>query len=217
MKTILLASRKGGSGKTTVAAHIAVQAKIAGEKVTVVDLDPQQSLAAWWKARQQEDVHLAQFPVAQFKDELDKVRGVEGVLIVDTPGFEAAELQPLMEAADFVVIPVQPTPNDLRAVGQTVRTVKQAGSQFCFVITRGKAGTRLTQLAPLELSNHGPVATTIVIDRTDYAGAMATGQTIQEIDPRGKGAEETAQLWAYIRKRLDGDSMEQSATKEAHV
>jgi chromosome partitioning protein len=217
MKTILLASRKGGSGKTTIAAHLAVQAQLTGEKVTVVDLDPQQSLAAWWKARQLEDLQLAQFPVARFKDELDRVRGVEGVLIVDTPGFEATELQPLMEAADFVVIPVQPTPNDLRAVGQTVRTVKQAGSQFCFVITRGKAGTRLTQLAPLELSHHGPVATTIVIDRTDYAGAMATGQTIQEIDPKGKGAEETAQLWDYVRKRLSGNPLAQSAAEEAHV
>jgi cellulose biosynthesis protein BcsQ len=61
------------------------------------------------------------------------------------------------------------------------------------------------------------VATTIVIDRTDYAGAMATGQTIQEIDPKGKGAEETAQLWTYIRKRLSGDPLAQSAAQEAHV
>src|SRR3979409_2538193 len=98
MKTVLLASRKGGSGKTTIAAHLAVQAQLTGEKVTVVDLDPQQSLAAWWKARQLEDLQLAQFPVARFKDELDRVRGVEGVLIVDSPGFEDTAIPTLVEA-----------------------------------------------------------------------------------------------------------------------
>ena len=48
MKTILFASRKGGSGKTTLLAHLAVQAMHEGEDVTIVDLDPQQNLKAWW-------------------------------------------------------------------------------------------------------------------------------------------------------------------------
>ena len=124
-----------------------------------------------------------------------------------TPGFEAAEMQPLLEVADFVVIPVQPTPNDLRAVGPTVQTVKTVGrDNFCFVVTRGVAGAKLTIQTPLVLSQHGPVATTIVFNRVDYAGAMADGRTIQEIDPKGKGAEETSQLWVYVRGRMHEES-----------
>jgi chromosome partitioning protein len=204
MKTILFASRKGGSGKTTLLAHLAVQALHVGEDVTIVDLDPQQNLKAWWEARPEDGLKLAQFPVAQFNTRLDAVRNQPGLLFVDTPGFEAADLQPLIEVADFIVIPVQPTPNDLRAVGQTVHAVKRTGrDNFCFVITRGVQNTKLTLQTPLVLSHHGPVATTIVFNRVDYAGAMADGRTIQEIDPKGKGAEETLQLWSYISGRLN--------------
>ncbi len=203
MKTILFASRKGGSGKTTLLAHLAVQAMHEGEDVTIVDLDPQQNLKAWWDARAEDGLKLAQFPVAQFAGRLVAVRNQPGFLLVDTPGFEAAEMQPLLEASDFVVIPVQPTPNDLRAVGQTVQAVKAVDrDNFCFVVTRGVSGAKLTLQTPLVLSQHGPVATTIIVNRVDYAGAMADGRTIQEIDPKGKGAEETSQLWGYVRGRM---------------
>ena len=207
MKTILFTSRKGGSGKTTLLAHLAVQAMHEGEDVTIVDLDPQQNLKAWWEARAEDRLKLAQFQVAQFAVRLAAVRDQAGFLLVDTPGFEAAEMQPLLEVADFVVIPVQPTPNDLRAVGPTVQTVKTVGrDNFCFVVTRGVAGAKLTIQTPLVLSQHGPVATTIVFNRVDYAGAMADGRTIQEIDPKGKGAEETSQLWVYVRGRMHEES-----------
>ena len=207
MKTILFASRKGGSGKTTLLAHLAVQAMHEGEDVTIVDLDPQQNLKAWWEARAEDRLKLAQFPVAQFAVRLAAVRDQPGFLLVDTPGFEAAEMQPLLEVADFVVIPVQPTPNDLRAVGPTVQAVKTVGrDNFCFVVTRGVAGAKLTIQTPLVLSQYGPVATTIVFNRVDYAGAMADGRTIQEIDPKGKGAEETSQLLGYVRGRMHEES-----------
>jgi chromosome partitioning protein len=206
MKTILFASRKGGSGKTTLLAHLAVQAMNSGEDVTIVDLDPQQNLKAWWDARAEDMLKLTQFPVAQFGERLTAVRGQPGLLLIDTPGFEAADMQPLLEAVDFVVIPVQPTPNDLRAVGQTLQAVKSVGrDHFCFVVTRGIHGTKLTLQTPLVLSHHGPVATTIVFNRVDYAGAMADGRTIQELDPKGKGADEIAQLWSYIRARMNGE------------
>ncbi len=206
MRVIIFASRKGGSGKTTLLAHLAVQAMLGGEDVTVVDLDPQQSLKAWWDARPEDRLKLAQFPVAEFPTRLAAVRHEPGLLLVDTPGFEAAELQPLLETADFVVIPVQPTPNDLRAVGQTVQAVKAVGrDNFCFVVTRGVANARLTNQALMVLSHHGPVATTIIFNRVDYAGAMTDGRTIQEVDPKGKGAEETDQLWTYVRGRLNSE------------
>jgi chromosome partitioning protein len=219
MQTILFASRKGGSGKTTLLAHMAVQALQAGEDVTVVDLDPQQNLAGWWEARPQDKLQLAKFPVTEFRARLEAVKHKPGLLFIDTPGFEAAEMQPLLDSVDFIVIPVQPTPNDLRAIGQTVQAVKRAGKDnFCFVVTRGIQNTKLTLQTPLVLSQHGPVATTVVFNRVDYAGAMADGRTIQEIDPKGKGAEETAQLWAYVRQRMIGHPAVQETQKEqAHV
>jgi chromosome partitioning protein len=178
----------------------------AGEDVTVVDLDPQQSLKAWWDARTEDGLKLAEFPVAELAARLQIVKQQPGVLLIDTPGFDAAEMQPLLDAVDFVVIPVQPTPNDLRAVGRTLQAVRSVGrDHFCFVVTRGVHGTKLTLQTPLVLSQHGPVATAIVFNRVDYAGAMADGRTIQEVDPKGKGAEEIEQLWRYIRTRMNGE------------
>ncbi|MEQ1871943.1 MAG: ParA family protein, partial [Vicinamibacterales bacterium] len=156
---------------------------------------------------------------AEFATRLAAVRHDPGLLFVDTPGFEAAELQPLLEAADFVVIPVQPTPNDLRAVGQTVQAVKAVGrAHFCFVVTRGVTNARLTNQALLVLSHHGPVATSIILNRVDYAGAMTDGRTIQEVDPKGRGAEETGLLWSYVRERLDREpSRVDQQGSHAHV
>ena len=144
MQTIILAARKGGPGKTTLAAHLAIQAERDGAgPVMLVDLDPQQTLTAWWKDRQAETPILSEVPITRFRDELASVRDKPGLIIVDTPGFEA-DLLTLITAADFVVIPVQPSPNDLRGIATTVDLAKRAQRPFCFVIT----------VAYLDLASH---------------------------------------------------------------
>ena len=49
---------------------------------------------------------------------------------------------------------------------------------------------------------HGPVATSIVHNRVDYAGAMTDGRTAPELDPKGKAACEIAELWKYVDTQL---------------
>jgi chromosome partitioning protein len=211
MQTIILAARKGGPGKTTLAAHLAIQAERDGAgPVMLVDLDPQQTLTAWWKDRQAETPILSEVPITRFREELASVRDKPGLIIVDTPGFEA-DLLTLITAADFVIIPVQPSPNDLRGIATTVDLAKRAQRPFCFVITRGIPRSGLTQQAPLILSQYGAVATTIVFNRVDYAGAMTDGRTVQEIDPKGKAAAEIAQLWAYLNQQINAPTRKEGA------
>jgi chromosome partitioning protein len=203
MKTIVFAARKGGSGKTTLAAHVAVQAEGAGNgPVTLIDTDPQQSLTAWWNDRKAESPLLLELAIGALAAELGNVRSAPGFVMIDTPPLDSSVIATVIDVADLVVIPVKPSPHDLRGVSVTVEICKRAGRPFVFVVTQAVQRATLTQQAPLILSQFGPVATSIVYNRVDYAGAMTDGRTVQEIDAKGKAAAEVEELWIYLFQQL---------------
>lgn len=203
MKCIVVAARKGGSGKTTLAAHLAVQAEAAGNgPVTLIDADPQNSLTAWWNDREADSPRLLEIPIARLPAELGRVRAAPGLLIIDTPPLDSEIIASVISVADLVVIPVKPSPHDLRGVGVTVELCKRSGRQFVFAVTQAVQRATLTQQAPLILSQFGAVATSIIYNRVDYAGAMTDGRTVQEIDSKGKAASEIEQLWKYLFQQL---------------
>jgi chromosome partitioning protein len=203
MKTIVFAARKGGSGKTTLAAHLAVQAETAGAgPVTLIDADPQRSLTAWWNDRKADSPALLDIPLARLAAELGASRGSPGVVMIDTPPLDAVAIAAVVDVADLVVIPVKPSPHDLRGVTVTVDLCRKTARPFVFAVTQAVPRATLTQQAPLILSQFGAVATTIVYNRVDYAGAMTDGRTVQEIDPRGKAAAEIAGLWIYLSQYI---------------
>lgn len=198
----VLASRKGGAGKTTLACHLAVEAGRAGYgPVAVIDLDPMAGLSGWWDARKAESPALARVETS-LSDTLVALReGGFATVIIDTPPSIGAEVSAAMKEADMVLVPCQPSPDDLRAVGRTVDAVADAGKPMIFIINRVKPRTRLTAEAAVALSQHGTLAPTLVHDRTDYAAAKSDGLTAQELEPNGKAAGEMRELWAYIATR----------------
>lgn len=198
----VLASRKGGAGKTTLACHLAVEADRAGYgPVAVIDLDPMAGLSGWWDARKTESPALVRVETT-LADTLAALReGGFATVIVDTPPSIGAEVSEAMEEADMVLVPCQPSPDDLRAVGRTVEAVARAGKQMIFIINRVKPRTRLTAEAAVALSQHGTLAPILVHDRIDYAAAKSDGLTAQELEPYGKAAQEMRELWAYIATR----------------
>lgn len=203
MYTVVFAARKGGASKTTLTGHLAVEAVRRGAgPVVMMDADPQQSLAAWWQERAAEEPKLAAVPLAGLAAEVDRLRDAPGWLFIDTPPLVPETIEAVIQVADLVVIPVKPSPHDLRGVGVTVDLAKRQGKRFCFVVTQAVARAALTTQAVLALSQHGPVATAIMHYRVDYAGAMTDGRTVQEIDPTGRAAEEIAQLWNYVNAQI---------------
>lgn len=200
MKTIVFANQKGGVGKTTIAGHVAVRAAAAGERVVLMDTDPQGSLAHRWNARRSQDV---QFSVAQLDMLVEQLRALETegytLAIVDTPPAITATIATVLQAADLVVIPTRPSPHDLRAVGATVAL---CSARPVFVVNGAAQRARLTAQAAIALSEYGAVAPSIVYQRTDYAGAMTDGRTAQELDSTGKAAGEMSVLWNYLHKHL---------------
>lgn len=204
MQTIVVASRKGGAGKTTIASLLAVEAARAGAgPVAVVDLDPMRGLSQWWEARE------AETPIMVAADggpaaSLDAARRAGAALVlVDTPPATAPVVAEVMALADLVLVPVQPSPHDLRAVGATVEAARRARRPVVFVINRTKPRVRLTGEAAIALSQHGTVAPAMLADRAIYAAAAIDGRTAAELEPSGTAAAEVTALWAYIADRLE--------------
>jgi len=204
IRTIVLASQKGGAGKTTLAAHVAVAAEAAGAGPTVlIDTDPQGSLSAWWNVREADTPALAPSTIPELPDRLAAL-GQAGyaLAVVDTPPAITDAIRSVVVTADLVLIPTRPSPHDLRAVGSTVELVQAADKPFAFVVTQAKPNTRLTVQAVAALSAHGVVAQAIVHDRVDYAASMIDGRTVVETDGRGRSAAEVRELWSFAQAQL---------------
>jgi chromosome partitioning protein len=118
MRVLAMASQKGGSGKTTLSGHLAVQAQLSGAgPVCLIDIDPQGSLADWWNEREADMPAFAQTTVARLASDLEVLRQ-QGfrLAVVDTPPAITMAIQSVIAVAELIVIPTRPSPHDLRAV-----------------------------------------------------------------------------------------------------
>ena len=200
MFVIAVASQKGGAGKTTLAAHLAVRAGIAGQgPVVLIDTDPQGSLAEWWHARSDETPALAVVKPEQLGANLAELRSYgTAVAVIDTPPALTGSIEQVIQMADLIIIPVRPSPHDLRAAGGTVQMAQRAGKPFMFVVNGASPRASITAQAVAALSEHGRVAPVILYQRTEYAASMIDGRTVVEAAPSGRSAQEIAELWQCI-------------------
>ncbi len=207
MHTIVVASRKGGSGKTTLAGHLAVQAEMAGAgPVALVDADPQGSLTDWWNARPSPTPAFVQTTVSELPGNIKRLDGLGfKFLIVDTPPALTATTTEVMRHADLVLIPSRPSPHDLRSIGATVDLVEHLGRPMVFVLNAATPRARITGEAIGVLSQHGPLAPVVIHQRVDFAASMIDGRTAMELPGDSRSKDEVVRLWAYVRERITGE------------
>jgi chromosome partitioning protein len=204
MYVVALASQKGGSGKTTLSGHLAVEAERAGfGPVALIDTDPQASLAEWWNVRTAERPFFAKVELADLPHALEELEqaGVR-LAMIDTPPAITDSISRVIAFADLVLIPTRPSPHDLRAVGATVDIAERHGKPVLFVINAATARARITGEAAVALSQHGTVAPVMLHQRVDFAASMVDGRTVGEITPQSPSAKEVAGLWSYVQDRL---------------
>ena len=206
---ITVAQQKGGSGKTTVAAHLAVALMSAKKTVGLLDVDPQGSLGEWFAGREQargEDGAGLAFRTASgwgARREAKQLARDFDIVVVDTPPKSDLEIRPAIEMADLVVVPVQPTPVDLWATAPTLAMAAKEGAAAMVVINRAVSRALLTGeivAAAAELGH--PVAATHLGNRVAYPQSMGEGRTVLETAPGGPAAEEVEALAREIAKRL---------------
>ncbi|MBV9595384.1 MAG: ParA family protein, partial [Chloroflexi bacterium] len=190
MKTIVITSQKGGSGKTTLAAHLAVEAERVGDAPAwLIDTDRQATLSRWHERREDETPQRAEVPFSRLETGLAALaRRGAAYCFVDTPPTISDQSASVLSLADLVLIPVRPSPADLWAVAQTVTLVREAHKPFVFVITQAKPNATITAQTIAALSEHGRVAPSFIADRVQYAVAMTGGRTAPELVANGPSA-----------------------------
>ena len=204
MYTIVAASQKGGSGKTTLSGHLAVEAARAGAgEIALIDTDPQGSLAHWWNARQAPTPHFIRAGLPDLEAALAGLEqaGIK-IAVVDTPPAITQSISRVVAHADLVLVPTRPSPHDLRAVGATVDIAERHGKPLIFVVNAATARARITGESAVALSQHGTVAPVTIHHRVDFAASMIDGRTVGEVVPSSQSAKEISELWLYIQSRL---------------
>jgi chromosome partitioning protein len=184
---VTIAQRKGGAGKTTLAAQLAVAWARRGTRVAALDIDPQGSLAAWVDLRRGrlgpdaigfEFAALPGWRAAQWIE--DRARSADLVLI-DNPPHAETEAQIAVRAAGLVLIPVQPSPLDLWATAATLKMARDERRRALVVLNRVPPRSGLTDDIAAELARSGAsIAAARIGNRISLARAMALGRGVVE-------------------------------------
>jgi chromosome partitioning protein len=210
VKTILIASQKGGAGKSTLAAHFGVLAESLDGPALLIDADPQGSLAVWYSGRQAEAPLLAKADAGSIAATLDDAeRSGIAWTIIDSPPHNAPLVASLMSRATLTIVPVRPGPFDLAAAGATLDMARTLRAPMVAVISHAPPPTRETEpslvaeaRAVLE-SMGAPVLPGQVSQRAALSHALISGQAVSEFEPGGRAAGEIEAAWKAITRIID--------------
>ena len=205
MKTVVVVSQKGGTGKTTLAIHLAVAAECTGKAAVVIDLDPQASAAAWRDLRRNEGPAVESVQPARLSVTLKAAAEAGAELaMIDTPARSENTALDAVRAADLALIPCRPGFFDTAAMSFTANLLKLAGKPGFVVFSQVpvRAESLLAEVREA-LGSYGlSVAPISVHLRAAYSHAIPGGQSAQEYEPKGKAAGEMRELYQWVDKIL---------------
>ena len=208
MLVIAVLNQKGGSGKTTIATHLARALQIEGADVLLVDSDPQGSARDWAAVREDQPLTVVGIDRPTIERDIKNIARKDFVVIDGAP--QAADLAvSAIKAASFVLIPVQPSPYDIWATADLVELVKQrievtdGKLQAAFVVSRAIKGTRIGSEIAEALAGYGlPVLESRITQRVSYPSTAAAGTTVMDTEPAGDAAAEVRALAAELKQKL---------------
>ena len=204
MKTLAVLSRKGGTGKTTIAIHLAVEAERTGQTTVLIDLDPQASAAKWNDNREGDTPFVVTSPPSRLPEVLSRAaEGGATLAILDTaPHTEAAALD-AANAAEMALIPCKPALIDLQAITSTINVIRLANVPARIVFNAVPSrGDRVEQAREAVKVFDVPCAPCNVGDRVAFIDSYNAGLTAQEYEPRGKASREISDLYTYISSEM---------------
>jgi len=226
MHVLALISRKGGTGKSTLAIGLAGAALEAGHDVCVVEADPLGTVSNWRRRRDRaapavESVHdglslLARLPRLA-------ARGVT-LAIIDTAGGWSETFNAAVYAADLCLIPARPSIADIEAAAPALTAVRAAEKPFAFVLNQApirsyRVGNATSALgdAAAAFGLGDVIASPAIVARSDQQDALVLGRTVTELAGDGKSAAEIRELWRWVQARLDTLRGDETHTAPATV
>ncbi|MCT8161068.1 ParA family partition ATPase [Pseudoruegeria sp. SHC-113] len=205
---LTVAQQKGGSGKTTLAANLAITFRERGMRVAVLDTDPQGSLGRWFMARfeargEDEGLSFGTASAWGVSYEVGKLSGSHDVVIVDTPPKIDADLRPALRVSDLVIVPIATSQVDLWATEGLMELAAREDKPVLFVMNRAAARARLTaEVAQKVAELQGEKADTVIGNRVVFAEALGEGLGVSEKGRKGPAALEIAALADEVLARV---------------
>ena len=197
---ITVAQQKGGAGKTTLVAHLAVAFAQLGRSVATVDIDPQASLTRWHEARSDRggddsDIAHSQITGWRVANEVDRLARSYDVVVIDSPPHAETEARIAVRAAALVAIPVQPSPMDVWATRPTLELAAAEKTPALVVLTRVPPRAKMADTLIARMGELGaPIANTRIGNRVAFAAAMMDGHSVTEMPRGGHAATEIRAL-----------------------
>lgn len=219
IKTLAIASQKGGAGKTTLAINLAVAAEQAGKATVILDLDPQASATGWRDTREAEAPAVISVVPARLASSL---RGAEeggaDLAVIDTPPHAESSALAAARAADLILIPCRISAFDLRAIGATAELARIAGKPAFAVLNAASPGAhKLIEEAKMAIAAHElQVSPAVVPRRAALIHAITAGKAASEFEPKGHAAAEIAALYRWVAGLL-WPAIKEPKTRERSV
>ncbi len=208
MRVVGLVTQKGGSGKSTTGASLAVAAIERGFKVFLLELDRQGTWSAWIAARARnndaEDIDFEAVDVSQLSPALATLeKAGYDLVVLDTPGTDNPAINEVMRLCHFALIPCRPTAPDIQGCVPTVEALARMRKPIAFVLTQCLPRSSRVEDFRARLSFRGVVAEPPIVNRVDHQDALALGLGVTEFNPNGAAAEEIRALWSWIETKLE--------------
>ena len=208
-KVITICQQKGGTGKTTLAVHLALAfAKLHNLKIAIIDTDPQGSLGKWFVVRSEKKVSnenltfkTASLWGAQYESKA--LKKDHDMVIIDTPPKIESDARPSIEAADLVLIPMTPSHVDFWATEAIIDIAKKAEKKIFIQINRANERSKLVKKTHEYINTINVKSTnTLIGHRQIYASSMGEGKTAIEKQKKSNAVEEIKKLSEQILLEL---------------
>jgi chromosome partitioning protein len=227
MQVITIAQQKGGAGKTTIAAHLAVSLAQTGKRVSIIDIDPQGSLTNWHVLREKKfgigytGLNFVTSAGWRVESAISNLRGNTDYVIIDAPPHTETESKTAIRASNLIIVPMQPSPTDLWATSSTTEFAQNEKIQAKILLNRYNPQSKLTKEIITKIP--GELFKCSLGNRVAFSSCFLNGITVTECAPNSIAAEEIRALSREVlgifsaeklsKEKQDGGNTKRSVAK----